>query len=104
MNNSALTHLQTLRDEYSARCAALQRDLSAAHSSDSAEQAQERENDEIMQALLAEAESLLQQTEAAIARYQDGRYGFCSQCGKPIAAARLEALPVADTCIACAAS
>ncbi len=39
--------------------------------------------------------------EAALARLDDGSFGACIRCGKPIAAARLEALPWAATCIDC---
>ena len=39
--------------------------------------------------------------EDALARLDDGSFGACVRCGKPIAAARLEALPWAATCIDC---
>ena len=38
----------------------------------------------------------------AQAKLADGTYGTCDGCGRPIAAARLEALPWASECIACA--
>ena len=36
-------------------------------------------------------------------RLADGTYGKCEVCGKPIGAARLEAMPAARLCIADAA-
>lgn len=42
--------------------------------------------------------------DAALARVESGTYGFCSECGEPIAPARLEALPATTTCISCAQS
>ena len=39
--------------------------------------------------------------DAAVARLEDGTFGTCVRCGKPIAAARLEALPWAAYCIDC---
>ncbi|NQX15427.1 TraR/DksA C4-type zinc finger protein [Rathayibacter sp. VKM Ac-2857] len=39
---------------------------------------------------------------AARARLAAGDYGDCARCGLPIGAARLEARPTADLCIACA--
>jgi DnaK suppressor protein len=39
--------------------------------------------------------------EAAIARLDDGTYGTCLRCGRPIAPERLDALPWAAYCIEC---
>jgi DnaK suppressor protein len=43
--------------------------------------------------------ALLGEVEHALQKMADGTYGFCDDCGKPIAAARLEALPWANLCI-----
>lgn len=43
----------------------------------------------------------LAQVEAAIARLDDGSYGSCTRCTRPIAPERLEALPWAALCIDC---
>ncbi|WP_036319304.1 TraR/DksA family transcriptional regulator [Microbacterium sp. B24] len=40
---------------------------------------------------------------AALSRVDAGTYGTCGVCGGHIAAGRLEARPMATTCIACAA-
>ena len=53
-------------------------------------------------ALLSQAREQLSQLDAALQRLDDGGYGLCGQCGRPIAAARLEARPAAETCITCA--
>ena len=39
--------------------------------------------------------------DAALARLRDGTYGACTDCGAPIAAARLQATPEAPRCIHC---
>lgn len=39
--------------------------------------------------------------DAALARVQAGSYGECTDCGKPIAPARLQATPEAPRCISC---
>jgi len=44
----------------------------------------------------------LRQVIDALARLDAGTYGTCRSCGKPIAPERLEAIPWAATCIACA--
>jgi DnaK suppressor protein len=39
--------------------------------------------------------------EAALRRIDEGTYGLCRNCGRPIARERLEALPYAELCIDC---
>ena len=43
----------------------------------------------------------LEQVEAALRRLDEGTFGACVRCGRPIAAERLEALPWAAHCIDC---
>ncbi len=42
---------------------------------------------------------LLRKIERALTRMDEGNYGICSRCGKPIEKARLKALPYVDLCI-----
>jgi DnaK suppressor protein len=42
---------------------------------------------------------LLDEIEAALARIDDGTYGLCTRCGRPIDPERLEAVPYATLCI-----
>lgn len=42
---------------------------------------------------------LLRKIERALTRMDEGTYGICSRCGKPIEKARLKALPYVDLCI-----
>jgi DnaK suppressor protein len=44
----------------------------------------------------------LQEIEDALGKFEAGTYGQCESCGNPIAEARLEAMPAARLCIACA--
>jgi len=44
---------------------------------------------------------LLQRIELALQRIESGEYGFCFQCGEPIAFERLRAQPFAGLCIDC---
>jgi DnaK suppressor protein len=53
-------------------------------------------------ALLATARQRLADVEAALARRDEGGYGVCESCGRPIAPERLAARPSARTCIDCA--
>jgi RNA polymerase-binding protein DksA len=45
------------------------------------------------------AERLLSEINAALQRVEDGTYGTCVVCGKPIGDERLEAVPYATLCI-----
>jgi DnaK suppressor protein len=45
----------------------------------------------------------LVEVDAALQRLDAGTYGICERCGQPIGEGRLEARPVARTCIGCAA-
>ena len=42
---------------------------------------------------------LMRKIERALTRMDEGTYGICSRCGKPIEKARLKALPYVDLCI-----
>lgn len=53
-------------------------------------------------ALAGQLQDALAEVEAALARLDQGTYGRCEVCGKPIAPARLEAKPAARRCITCA--
>jgi RNA polymerase-binding protein DksA len=94
--------LEKLEIVLSERLTNLKKDLSQAHSSDSGEQAVERENDEVIEALVAEAEDELGQIKQAIKRINKGNYGVCQECGKTINPKRLEAMPYSVLCIQCA--
>ena len=84
------------------RLASLKVDAARAHSSDWAEQAQERENDEVVDAIGAETRESIAKLTSALERIEDGSYGVCKRCGGEIAAARLQASPEATLCINCA--
>jgi DnaK suppressor protein len=66
------------------------------HIADSASETYLRELDG---GLEENAEHLLVEIEAALGRIEDGSYGLCVACGRPIGEERLEALPYATLCI-----
>ncbi|GAB3370095.1 TraR/DksA family transcriptional regulator [Azotobacter armeniacus] len=94
--------LERLYWEYRQRVEAIRGDLGQSHDADAVEQAGERQNDDVLHALLAEAEAGMHQVERARRRLVEGRYGMCRRCGQPIEPARLAALPVAELCLHCA--
>jgi DnaK suppressor protein len=54
-------------------------------------------------ALESRLHSLLDEVEHALAKFEEGTYGSCDACGKPIGLERLEALPQAHLCLNCKA-
>ncbi len=46
-------------------------------------------------------EELLNQTEKALKKIEDGTYGYCSNCDRKINPERLKVYPIATTCINC---
>lgn len=88
--------------ERAARAAADLRRESELLSADFDEQPLQVENDEVLHGLGDASRHSLSAINRALARLDDGSYFTCSRCGKAIDPARLEVLPDADSCAACA--
>jgi RNA polymerase-binding transcription factor len=56
----------------------------------------ERERD---LSLVNNLRDLIERIDKALAKIQEGTYGLCDRCGKPIEKLRLKALPYANLCI-----
>ena len=95
-----LARLADLSDDFDAVVAA-SRDTNAddEHDPEGATIAFERSQ---VQALVRQAREHLAEIDAALGRVSAGTYGNCEDCGRPIGDGRLEARPVARTCINCA--
>ena len=52
-------------------------------------------------AVQVNAEQTLKLVNDALARFDNGTYGLCLDCGQEIDAARLEAIPYAPLCLSC---
>ncbi len=52
--------------------------------------------------LLSQARDELRQLDQARVRLENGTYGRCERCGRPIPDGRLDALPATTTCVTCA--
>jgi RNA polymerase-binding protein DksA len=68
------------------------------HLADTATETYDRELDYTLE---ENSEHVLADIDAALKRIEDGTYGTCTNCGKPIAPERLEARPWATLCIDC---
>ncbi|MDH2413120.1 TraR/DksA C4-type zinc finger protein [Nocardioides sp. CER19] len=51
--------------------------------------------------LVQQAQRQLADIDAALVRLDEGSYGICERCGRPIAPERLEVRPTARTCVVC---
>jgi len=70
----------------------------SSHIADDASNTYEREKDITLERTLS---GLLADVEDALAKFDEGTYGKCEECGRPIGLARLQALPYARLCISC---
>lgn len=69
---------------------------------DFAEQAVEREHEEVMDALGLRCRRELAAVDRALRRIDSGDYGLCLECGESIPEARLEIVPFSEYCVSCA--
>jgi len=99
---ATLGRLADLTDEYAAMVAA-SRDTNAddEHDPEGATIAFERSQ---VGALVRQAEHHVVEIDAAMERLAIGTYGACERCGGAIGEGRLEARPVARTCVGCASA
>lgn len=102
MSQEVRARLLQLQAEFARRADATQRDLQQPADPDWDEAAQQRQNDEVLEGLRAEARFELGRVNDALARVDAGCYGDCTRCGAHIAPARLDAVPQADLCSRCA--
>ncbi len=79
-------------------------DLRSSHDDDWAERATEVENDAVLEGLDSSGRREVAAIRSALVRLDEGTYGVCSKCAKPIDVRRLKAMPTATTCLACAKS
>ncbi|WP_252179266.1 TraR/DksA family transcriptional regulator [Endozoicomonas sp. 4G] len=94
--------LLSRREELNIRLGNISKDVTRRASADWSEQAQERENDEVIDQLGNDARAELNLVNKALDRMNHDDYGFCTSCGDEIVEARLAAMPYADLCIKCA--
>ena len=94
--------MEARRDELQVKLQRLKADISKPHSSDWSEQAQERENDEVLNQLGGGAEQELHDINNALERMKRDEYGVCSDCNQEIALERLAIKPEVAQCTGCA--
>jgi DnaK suppressor protein len=98
------TGLLARRAELLDRASRVDRDLerrNEALATDSADQAIQLQNDEVLTSIGAGAREEIAAIDDALQRLESNLYGTCKQCGKPIPNARLQAVPSATLCTTC---
>ena len=68
---------------------------------DFAEQAVERQNEDVVYGLDEAARVELKQIKDALDRIENGEFGICMECGGNIPSERLEAIPFTPYCVPC---
>lgn len=103
-----MTVLAEIRERLTARLAELEAQIERLEAPrrepldhDLPDQAIERADDEPLDAGERAVIHEMKLTRQAITRLDGGLYGLCTECGVPIEAARLDAVPAASRCIAC---
>lgn len=75
-------------------------DLSA-YSNHMADQGTETERREVTSQMLSTRKTALYEIDLALRKINEGKYGFCESCGRPIGKRRLKFLPQARKCMKC---
>lgn len=88
--------------ELSERAGDIDEELDLQGKDDWSENAKEIEDDEVLEQVGGMTVHEIQQIKAALINIEAGNFGICSICQEKIAIKRLEALPYATTCVACA--
>lgn len=69
---------------------------------DQADQGSDQFDQDLSLLLLQNEEQTLEEIRDALARVDEGSFGICEECEKPVPKARLKALPYTRYCVKCA--
>ena len=94
--------MENRRTELNDRLLRIKQDLAKPRDKDWEEQAQERENDDVLKQLQIDCEGELRDINKALDRMKHHQYGICVNCTANIPMARLEIKPEVSLCMKCA--
>ena len=100
--DNIIQQLNHKKDELEERLERVEGSLRKTHAKDWSEQAQERENEEVVEQLEQSIRVELNQIYEALSRVENNEYGLCEVCDGQIRPERLEALPYTNRCFNCA--
>lgn len=90
--------LEARKLELTARMQQVLGELDTHEAKDWEEMATEREGDEVLEDLGSAARNEIRMIDAALARMDEGEYGYCVSCGDEIAEERLDLVPATPFC------
>lgn len=93
--------LRARRDELTRRLRRIEDELVEPNSQDVSERAIDIEDEEVLEGIGQAGADELKAVTAALERIDAGTFGVCANCGAPISAARLDAVPHAAICEEC---
>ncbi len=99
------SHLIAMLEELNLRLTSITNDIKHSDNpleKDFAEQATQNENNEVVDYLGNSARTEIEMIKQAIAKIDNGHYGICQVCDKPINKERLKIMPYSTLCIKCA--
>jgi DnaK suppressor protein len=99
----ARKRLEEMRDDLDRSISVLQGEHPEARPEDAADAGANLSEADRNEAVLHSARSQRTAVMAALARVENGDYGNCVDCGKPVPEGRLEARPEAGRCVGCQA-
>ena len=100
--NELKVKLELKKEELGDRLKRIRESKRKPHDKDWSEQATERENDDVVDALGENILIELEQIDNALQRIENNEYNICASCGDEISEERLFALPYTSVCIDCA--
>lgn len=95
--------LEARRDELTERLQEIDEALDSHQSKDWEELAVEREDDEVLERMGSSGQEEIAKIQAALARMDEGEFGYCVTCGDEISTERLDVVPFTPFCRDCAA-
>lgn len=96
------TQLRTRLADLVSRANVIEDDLRHPLDADWEDQAIDLADDEALAGVDEVLRTEIQQVRLALLRIENGTYGVCAKCGKPIPLDRLKARPIATRCVGCA--
>ena len=101
MKESMLESKKEILDKLAANSAEFKNMIETSNAKDEVDAATDAVDTQMLDGLAEKDTHRLRLIDSALMRIEQGKYGLCMKCGKPIPQERLEAMPYALLCINC---